>query len=143
MLAGTSTPLATEAPGAGCGSSFALGRRFANHSRTIGGQAPVAGDLRSVIAAIHSAGDLERMGDLALHVAKAARPERHDRAHLQLRHPTVRCRPACLRGFGLGPPHPGTPRMTVSRGTAATPDSWLLECSGGVVDGPALVLAAG
>ena len=36
-------------------------------------QAPVAGDLRSVIAAIHSAGDLERMGDLALHVAKAAR----------------------------------------------------------------------
>ena len=37
-------------------------------------QAPVAGDLRSIISAIHSAGDLERMGDLALHVAKAARP---------------------------------------------------------------------
>ena len=36
-------------------------------------QAPVAGDLRSILAAIHSAGDLERMGDLALHVAKAAR----------------------------------------------------------------------
>src|ERR1700759_2320011 len=36
-------------------------------------QAPVAGDLPSVIAAIHSAGDLERMGDLALHVATAAR----------------------------------------------------------------------
>lgn len=36
-------------------------------------QAPVAGDLRSIISAIHSAGDLERMGDLALHVAKAAR----------------------------------------------------------------------
>ena len=36
-------------------------------------QAPVAGDLRTIIAAIHSAGDLERMGDLALHVAKAAR----------------------------------------------------------------------
>ena len=36
-------------------------------------QAPAAGDLRSVIAAIHSAGDLERMGDLAVHVAKAAR----------------------------------------------------------------------
>src|SRR6201990_602043 len=34
-------------------------------------QAPVAGDLRSVIAAIHSAGDLERMGDLALQVANA------------------------------------------------------------------------
>ncbi len=36
-------------------------------------QAPVAGDLRSIVASIHSAGDLERMGDLALHVAKAAR----------------------------------------------------------------------
>lgn len=36
-------------------------------------QAPVATDLRSIIAAIHSAGDIERMGDLALHVAKAAR----------------------------------------------------------------------
>ena len=41
-------------------------------------QAPVAGDLRSVIAAIHSAGDLERMGDLALHVAKAARRRHPD-----------------------------------------------------------------
>jgi phosphate transport system protein len=42
-------------------------------------QAPVAGDLRVVVAAIHASGDLERMGDLALHVAKAARrrhPER-------------------------------------------------------------------
>jgi phosphate transport system protein len=36
-------------------------------------QAPVATDLRVVIAAIHGAGDIERMGDLALHVAKAAR----------------------------------------------------------------------
>ncbi len=36
-------------------------------------QAPVAGDLRTVISAIHAAEDLERMGDLALHVAKAAR----------------------------------------------------------------------
>jgi phosphate transport system protein len=36
-------------------------------------QAPVATDLRVVIAAIHAAGDLERMGDLALHVARAAR----------------------------------------------------------------------
>jgi phosphate transport system protein len=41
-------------------------------------QAPVAGDLRSVIAAIHSAGDLERLGDLALHVAKAARRRHPD-----------------------------------------------------------------
>jgi phosphate transport system protein len=35
--------------------------------------APVAGDLRSVVAAIRAAGDLERMGDLALHVAKVVR----------------------------------------------------------------------
>src|SRR5687768_3704102 len=33
--------------------------------------APVAGDLRSVVAAIRAAADLERMGDLALHVAEA------------------------------------------------------------------------
>jgi phosphate transport system protein len=36
-------------------------------------QAPVATDLRVVVAAIHAASDLERMGDLALHVARAAR----------------------------------------------------------------------
>lgn len=36
-------------------------------------QAPVAGDLRVVVSAIHASGDLERMGDLALHVAKTAR----------------------------------------------------------------------
>jgi len=36
-------------------------------------QAPVATDLRVVVATIHAAGDLERMGDLALHVARAAR----------------------------------------------------------------------
>jgi phosphate transport system protein len=35
--------------------------------------APVAGDLRRVVSAIRSAGDIERMGDLALHVAQAAR----------------------------------------------------------------------
>jgi len=34
-------------------------------------QAPVASDLRVVFTAIHVAGDLERMGDLAEHVAKA------------------------------------------------------------------------
>ncbi|MEU5850409.1 phosphate signaling complex protein PhoU [Saccharopolyspora shandongensis] len=44
-------------------------------------QAPVAGDLRTVISAIHAAEDLERMGDLALHVAKAAR-RRHPNAVL-------------------------------------------------------------
>lgn len=36
-------------------------------------QAPVATDLRVVVSAIHGAGDIERMGDLALHVAQAAR----------------------------------------------------------------------
>lgn len=33
---------------------------------------PVAGDLRAVVSAIRSAGDVERMGDLALHVAEVA-----------------------------------------------------------------------
>lgn len=36
-------------------------------------QAPVATDLRAVLATVHAAESLERMGDLALHVAKAAR----------------------------------------------------------------------
>jgi phosphate transport system protein len=36
-------------------------------------QAPVATDLRIVVSAIHGAGDIERMGDLALHIAQAAR----------------------------------------------------------------------
>ncbi|MGH3438398.1 MAG: phosphate signaling complex protein PhoU [Sciscionella sp.] len=44
-------------------------------------QAPVATDLRTVLAAIHAAESLERMGDLALHVAKAAR-RRHPQAVL-------------------------------------------------------------
>jgi phosphate transport system protein len=35
-------------------------------------QAPVASDLRLVITALHIAADLERMGDLAEHVAKTA-----------------------------------------------------------------------
>ncbi len=44
-------------------------------------QAPVATDLRIVVSAIHGAGDIERMGDLALHVAKAAR-RRHPQSVL-------------------------------------------------------------
>ena len=36
-------------------------------------QAPVATDLRTVLTVIHAAESLERMGDLALHVAKATR----------------------------------------------------------------------
>ena len=35
-------------------------------------QAPVASDLRALITALHVAADLERMGDLAEHVAKTA-----------------------------------------------------------------------
>jgi phosphate transport system protein len=36
-------------------------------------QAPVAGDLRTIITAIHCAERIERMGDLARHVAEVAR----------------------------------------------------------------------
>jgi phosphate transport system protein len=36
-------------------------------------QQPVAGDLRTVITALRMSGDLERMGDLAVHIAKTAR----------------------------------------------------------------------
>ena len=41
-------------------------------SDTIARQAPVAGDLRRVISALHISADLERMGALAEHVAKTA-----------------------------------------------------------------------
>ncbi|MGH3952034.1 MAG: phosphate signaling complex protein PhoU [Pseudonocardiaceae bacterium] len=41
-------------------------------------QAPVATDLRTVLATIHAAESLERMGDLALHVARAARRRHPD-----------------------------------------------------------------
>ena len=36
-------------------------------------QQPVAGDLRTLIATLRMSGDLERMGDLAVHLAKTAR----------------------------------------------------------------------
>src|ERR1700759_4627378 len=36
-------------------------------------QAPVAGDLRSVVSGIQIVADIDRMGALALHVAKIAR----------------------------------------------------------------------
>lgn len=42
-------------------------------------QAPVATDLRMVVAAMHAVGDVERMCDLAQHIAKIAR----------MKHPTV------------------------------------------------------
>ncbi|WP_232660769.1 phosphate signaling complex protein PhoU [Pseudonocardia sp. TRM90224] len=37
---------------------------------------PVAGDLRQVVSAIRAAGDIERMGDLALHVAQVVERKR-------------------------------------------------------------------
>ena len=36
-------------------------------------QQPVAGDLRTLITTLRMAGDLERMGDLAVHIAKTSR----------------------------------------------------------------------
>ncbi|MGH3922928.1 MAG: phosphate signaling complex PhoU family protein, partial [Pseudonocardiaceae bacterium] len=36
-------------------------------------QAPVATDLRTVVATLHAAGDIQRMGNLAQHTAKIAR----------------------------------------------------------------------
>ena len=42
-------------------------------------QAPVAADLRMVVSAMHAVADLDRMGDLAQHIAKITR----------LKHPTV------------------------------------------------------
>ena len=36
-------------------------------------QQPVAGDLRTIVAALRMVGELERMGDLSVHVAKVAR----------------------------------------------------------------------
>jgi phosphate transport system protein len=43
-------------------------------------QAPVASDLRTVVASMQSVADAERMGGLALHVAKIARRRHPDRA---------------------------------------------------------------
>lgn len=43
-------------------------------------QAPVAGDLRTVVACMQNVADAERMGGLALHIAKIARRRHPDRA---------------------------------------------------------------
>ncbi|MBB6173872.1 phosphate transport system protein [Nocardiopsis mwathae] len=43
-------------------------------------QQPVAQDLRTIITALHMAGDLERMGDHAVHIAKIARRRHPDSA---------------------------------------------------------------
>ncbi|MDS1270238.1 phosphate signaling complex protein PhoU [Lipingzhangella sp. LS1_29] len=43
-------------------------------------QQPVAKDLRTIITSLHMAGDLERMGDHAVHLAKVARRRHPDSA---------------------------------------------------------------
>lgn len=43
-------------------------------------QQPVAGDLRTVVTTLRMSGDLERMGDLAVHIAKTARRRHPDSA---------------------------------------------------------------
>jgi phosphate transport system protein len=43
-------------------------------------QQPVAGDLRTLISTLRTSGDLERMGDLAVHLAKTARRRHPDGA---------------------------------------------------------------
>ncbi|RNI23804.1 phosphate signaling complex protein PhoU [Flexivirga caeni] len=53
-------------------------------------QQPVATDLRMVVTAMHMASDIERMGDLARHVAKAARRRYPDGAVPQALHGTIR-----------------------------------------------------
>lgn len=53
-------------------------------------QQPVAKDLRMVVTAMHMASDIERMGDLARHIAKAARRRYPEAAIPQELHGIVR-----------------------------------------------------
>ena len=52
-------------------------------------QAPVAGDLRVVVAALRMVSDLERMGDLSVHVAKIARLRTPECAVPEVARPTI------------------------------------------------------
>jgi len=52
-------------------------------------QQPVAGDLRMLVATLRIVADLERMGDLAVHVAKIARMRMPDRAVPPTLRPTI------------------------------------------------------
>ena len=52
-------------------------------------QAPVAGDLRMLVASLRMVADLERMGDLAVHIAKIARMRYPTRAVPQLLVPVI------------------------------------------------------
>ncbi len=53
-------------------------------------QQPVAGDLRTIVAALRMVSELERMGDLAAHVAKIARLRVPDIAVPNAAEPTIR-----------------------------------------------------
>jgi phosphate transport system protein len=53
-------------------------------------QQPVAGDLRMLVAALRMVADLERMGDLSVHVAKVARLRYPGRAIPEVLVPTIR-----------------------------------------------------
>ncbi|SRR6266508_1974 len=53
-------------------------------------QQPVAGDLRTIVAALRMVSELERMGDLAAHVAKIARLRVPDIAVPDTAEPTIR-----------------------------------------------------
>src|SRR3954453_9634624 len=52
-------------------------------------QQPVAGDLRTLVTAMRMSGDLERMGDLAVHLAKTARRRHPESAIPPELHATV------------------------------------------------------
>ncbi len=52
-------------------------------------QQPVAGDLRILVGALRMVADLERMGDLAVHVAKVARMRMPDIAVPEALRPTI------------------------------------------------------
>jgi phosphate transport system protein len=53
-------------------------------------QQPVAGDLRMLVAALRMVSDLERMGDLAVHIAKVARLRYPDQALPPSAEPIIR-----------------------------------------------------
>jgi phosphate transport system protein len=52
-------------------------------------QAPVAGDLRTLVASLRMVADLERMGDLSVHVAKVARLRYPESAVPEILIPTI------------------------------------------------------
>ncbi|NYG59956.1 phosphate transport system protein [Nocardioides daedukensis] len=53
-------------------------------------QQPVAGDLRTIVAALRMVAELERMGDLSVHVAKIARLRVPQRAVPEQAEPTIK-----------------------------------------------------